>query len=682
MIHVKRPPLPPSKLLDQARKETESLVKEYDKLRAAFRDAFKAQIWMEFRPELVKLFHGKCAYCETPILASSRGGVEHFRPKRDAAEDRSSSDPAYYFWLAYEWRNLLIACQMCNTAKRNTFPVVRNQRSTIGDSWEKVTASEQNLILDPCRDEPAEFLEFRKDGLVYPRAVASALLKQRHGGQHPGEVSIRVLNLNREGLIFPRKTHAEQILLRVQASASMKELLAPSQPYLALTRDVLGLNREDSGFESLQPTVRPTAKPVKVRTSVDEQPPLIDKIEIRNFKLIESLDLTLDGRSMAILGENAVGKTTVLRALALAFVGENRLKKEHPNGSGLLRRLPSGKLADSGSIKITFSLTHDPIELHFNGETIAFESGAKGLGGYCRAYGNVRLPGEKLASKTEQVSVENLFNPRTEITNAHLWLAAVPLDAQERVGVALRTILMLADEDRIEFGDSGFRIRPDNTWVEIPELSSGYQDIFHILADTMRGFQEKLTNFENATGIVLVDELGNSLHPKWKMQIVPLLRKIFPKMQLIISTHDPLCLKGFDVANILVLAKNKDKRVVCKQARTSVKTLRVDQILTSELFGLSSTIDPDAQTKFDEYYELLAKDNPTPDDVSRREKLRRELAGLSNLPASLRDQKIFEIVDEFLARRDFSDDKTLEEQEKKVREAVYERWLHLTGGDR
>ena len=232
---------------------------------------------------------------------------------------------------------------------------------------------------------------------------------------------------------------------------------------------------------------------------------------------------------------------------------------------------------------------------------------------------------------------------------------------------------------KIEFGEKGFRIQLDNTWVEIPELSSGYQDIFHMMADTMRGFPEKLTNFENATGILLVDELGNSLHPKWKMQIVPLLRKIFPKMQLIVSTHDPLCLKGFDVANIVVLSKNKAKRVICKQARSSIKTLRVDQILTSELFGLSSTIDPDAQRSFDEYYALLSKHSRTPEDDRRAEELRRELAGLSNLPATLRDQKIFELMDEFLARKDAWSDAVLGDEERKVRKAVYDRWKHLTG---
>lgn len=51
---------------------------------------------------LKELYHEKCAFCEqkAEVLA-----VEHFRPK------------SIYYWLAYSWDNLLLACQKCNSHK-------------------------------------------------------------------------------------------------------------------------------------------------------------------------------------------------------------------------------------------------------------------------------------------------------------------------------------------------------------------------------------------------------------------------------------------------------------------------------------------------------------------------------------------------------------------------------------
>jgi hypothetical protein len=86
------------------------------------------------------VFHDKCAYCET---RASRfpGHAEHFRPKgrvdvRDAGTGKSvpvavewpngnvATHPGY-FWLAYHWKNLLPACQDCNSGrgKQNQFPL-------------------------------------------------------------------------------------------------------------------------------------------------------------------------------------------------------------------------------------------------------------------------------------------------------------------------------------------------------------------------------------------------------------------------------------------------------------------------------------------------------------------------------------------------------------------------------
>ena len=58
------------------------------------------------RRALEKLFHFKCAYCESSI-ANQDWDVEHFRPKGRVAEREKHTG---YYWLAYEWTNLYPSC--------------------------------------------------------------------------------------------------------------------------------------------------------------------------------------------------------------------------------------------------------------------------------------------------------------------------------------------------------------------------------------------------------------------------------------------------------------------------------------------------------------------------------------------------------------------------------------------
>ena len=50
-----------------------------------------------------------------------------------------------------------------------------------------------------------------------------------------------------------------------------------------------------------------------------------------------------------------------------------------------------------------------------------------------------------------------------------------------------------------------------------------------------------------------------------------------------------------------------DSTVVPVKPIQDVSDLRIDQLLTSRMFGLHSTLDPDLEDEFDRYYELLSK---------------------------------------------------------------------------
>ena len=66
-------------------------------------------------------------------------------------------------------------------------------------------------------------------------------------------------------------------------------------------------------------------------------------------------------------------------------------------------------------------------------------------------------------------------------------------------------------------------------------------------------------------------------------------RRCFPRVSFSVTTHDPLCLKGLHDGEIVVLRRDEVDRIVAVTGLPSVEDLRVDQILTSEMFGLRAT---------------------------------------------------------------------------------------------
>jgi len=77
---------------------------------------------------LVKLYSNKCACCER-----SRGTelqVDHYRPKKPRKKGNMVYRHSGYYWLTYEWSNLIPLCSSCNQSKSNYFLIKNNSRIT------------------------------------------------------------------------------------------------------------------------------------------------------------------------------------------------------------------------------------------------------------------------------------------------------------------------------------------------------------------------------------------------------------------------------------------------------------------------------------------------------------------------------------------------------------------------
>jgi len=87
-------------------------------------------------------------------------------------------------------------------------------------------------------------------------------------------------------------------------------------------------------------------------------------------------------------------------------------------------------------------------------------------------------------------------------------------------------------------------------------LSHGYQSTFAWIADLI-GHVLLESKTEIATtemeGLVLIDEIDLYLHPTWQARFIPALRRVFPRMQFVATTHSPIVLSSLAPHEIIRL---------------------------------------------------------------------------------------------------------------------------------
>jgi predicted ATP-binding protein involved in virulence len=148
--------------------------------------------------------------------------------------------------------------------------------------------------------------------------------------------------------------------------------------------------------------------------------------------------------------------------------------------------------------------------------------------------------------------------------------------------------------------------------------------------------------------VVLVDEVDLHLHPKWQRELRSHLVERFPGTQFVVTAHSPLVVQASENENIVVLRRQGDHVIIDNDVET-VHGWRVDQVLTSDLFGLKTARPP-------QYDELIARRNAILDkrspDAQDRVALDRLQARIAELPSGERpeDLKAMEIIQRAAAK--------------------------------
>jgi uncharacterized protein (TIGR02646 family) len=242
MIRIRKPSSAPPILATRGQQETHANCASYDANPAAYDDgtvqfSFDSGIYGHdsVKRELIALQHGKCCFCEAKISHISYGDVEHFRPKAGYRQhpDDTLGRPGYY-WLAYAWSNLFLACQLCNQRfKKNTFPLedagqrCRNHQADL--------AKEEPLFLDPGAEDPEIHIEFAAE-----QPVAK-------NGSLRGLTTIEALGLRREPL-RERRFDRYKMLIALKDVVRLLPQDALGQRALHILNDAVGDSAEYAGM--------------------------------------------------------------------------------------------------------------------------------------------------------------------------------------------------------------------------------------------------------------------------------------------------------------------------------------------------------------------------------------------------------------------------------------------------
>ncbi|MBP9888851.1 MAG: TIGR02646 family protein [Leptospiraceae bacterium] len=151
----------------------------------------------DVRKQLREDQKGKCCYCEVILyeneisVGASRGEIDHFRPKNQNINQNKNGDsmqkfgPAGYYWLAFDWDNLVYACKVCNSEKLAYFPLKypENRASNHRDNCDL----EEPLLINPYKIDPEEHIIY-DENTGYIVAKPNSL---------EGKTTIKLLKLDR-----------------------------------------------------------------------------------------------------------------------------------------------------------------------------------------------------------------------------------------------------------------------------------------------------------------------------------------------------------------------------------------------------------------------------------------------------------------------------------------------------
>jgi hypothetical protein len=411
------------------------------------------------------------------------------------------------------------------------------------------------------------------------------------------------------------------------------------------------------------------AVPVASSPTSNARPRLL-RVELRNIGPFKHLVLDFNTLWKVLLGDNGVGKSTILKGIAVAIVGSEGkqyagrlLRAGETLGSVTIvtQKNPSGYIAEIQRVGLEAEVvtrsdrvleTEGWVALAFpplRATSWASSRGPQGGGArYPMAADLLPMPSGEVDSRMDDLK-QWLVNTDALCRKE----GAAEIDRQRAtrmLGTFFGIVGELMEGLNIRFNEvtSDFRIlveTPDGA-VQIEALSQGLTSLLSWIGIVVQRLYEvtpvrpEADDAMQEYALILMDEIDAHMHPLWQQQLLGRLKKLLPNVQVIATTHSPLVVAGLEPEEVTRFVRDEAGAVVAAPIDKDMTEGRTDQILTGDLFGLDSTLALSASNAalMDEYKTLISKTIRTTKEEERFSELHKVLE--DKIPSASAENKL------------------------------------------
>jgi predicted ATP-binding protein involved in virulence len=400
----------------------------------------------------------------------------------------------------------------------------------------------------------------------------------------------------------------------------------------------------------------------------------LSRVILNNIGPFESLTLDLELKDEekwhVFLGDNGVGKSTVLKAIALALCGKDAqqyagrlLRYKETNPADVIREtIGTITLETDNKTSYVTTIKRDDrtgvVELSSTTARPLEAEGwlAIGFPPLRTTSWEVTPKGPEADSKVSTRPVVTDLLPLVKgdvdprLDKLKQWIVNLDYRAAKSDGTDSRSreqiqkvfdiIGNVAEGMSLTYKGvgSGNRIlvtTPDGTLVPLEGLSQGTISLLGWIGILIQRMYEVFGQDSDPTkryALVLMDEIDAHMHPLWQRILVDHLKEIFPDVQFIATTHSPLVIGGMPARQVIRFGKDKSGKPVLLPVPPDATLGYSDQVLTSMLFDLPTSLDHTTAKKSKRYDELVQKGTLNSDEKELYETLKQDL--IARVPAS------------------------------------------------